>query len=117
MKINSSIGTVIASDTQSTIKSVDAALAQQSRMCADLADACLDSNVPMNATQPVFESLGKSLMGMIESRAHLSVATRDLIRIQSKSNLKETSFGCPEGWVDIPPKKKFSGQASEVDIT
>lgn len=104
MKISNAVGSIIASDTQATIKSVDTALAQQSRMCTDFVEGCLESDVPISSTQPVLDAIGKSLSGMIESRSHLCTATRELIRIQRNSDLRETSFGCPRGWVDIPSK-------------
>jgi hypothetical protein len=114
MNINKSVASIIASDTQTTIRSVDMALAQQGRMCADFADACLESDVTISSTQPVMEALGKSLAGLIESRGHLNSATRELTRIQRSSNLRETSFGCPKGWVEFP-KAEITGKEVEAN--
>lgn len=115
MQISEAIGSVIASDTQTTIQSVDMAVAQQSKMCADFAEACIESKVPMLPTQAVFDAMGKSLMGLIESRAHLATATRELTRIQSKSNLRVTNFGCPDGWVEFPKKAQLDQNVGKVD--
>jgi hypothetical protein len=97
-QIKQSVGSVVAEDTQASIKALDTALAEQSRMCASLVEAAQDSNLAIAVTQPLFESVTSGLRGLVESRAHMADAAREIAKIQARSNLRETAFGCPSGW-------------------
>ena len=98
LDIKQSVGAVVAADTQSSIVALDQAVAQQSRMCASVIEAAHDSNLSIATTQPLLDALTTGLRGLVESRAHLAKAAREVAVIQAKSNLRETSFGCPNGW-------------------
>ena len=98
LDIKQSVGAVVAADTQSSIVALDHAVAQQSRMCASVIEAAHDSHLSIAATQPLLDALTTGLRGLVESRAHLAKAAREVAVIQAKSNLRETSFGCPSGW-------------------
>jgi hypothetical protein len=97
LNIKKSIGSVVAADTQASIGALDQAVAQQARMCASLVEASQEAGIAIAVGQPVLEALSASLSGLVESRAHLAKATRDLAVIQSRSTLRETAFGCPSG--------------------
>jgi hypothetical protein len=104
LNIKEAVGAVVAEDTQSSITALDNALAQQSRMCASIIDAAQDSNLPIATTQTALDELTTGLRAMVESRAHLAKATRELALMQAKSNLRETGFGCPSGWAKTAPE-------------
>lgn len=97
LEIKKSVGSVVAADTKASIGALDQAVAQQARMCASLVEASQESDIAIAVGQPVLESLTASLRGLVESRAHLAKATREIAMIQSKSTLRETAFGCPSG--------------------
>lgn len=97
-KIKHSVGSVVAADTQSSIEALDRAVAQQSRMCASVIEAAHDSHLAIATTQPLLDALSASVRGLVESRANLAAAVREVAIIQAKSNLHETAFGCPSGW-------------------
>jgi hypothetical protein len=98
LQIKESVGSVVAADTQSSIETLDRAVAQQSRMCASVIEAAHDSHLAIATTQPLLEALSASVRGLVESRANLAKAVREVAVIQAKSNLRETGFGCPNGW-------------------
>jgi hypothetical protein len=97
LQIKHSVGSVVASDTQSSIEALDRAVAQQSRMCASVIEAAHDSHLAIATTQPLLDALSASVRGLVESRANLAKAVREVAVIQAKSNLRETGFGCPNG--------------------
>jgi hypothetical protein len=98
LQIKHAVGSVVAADTQSSIEALDRAVAQQSRMCASVIEAAHDSHLAIATTQPLLDALSASVRGLVESRANLAEAVRQVAVIQAKSNLRETGFGCPSGW-------------------
>ena len=97
LQIKEAVGSVVAADTQATIIALDRAVAQQSRMCASIIEAAHDSNVAIASTQPLLDALTVGLRGLVESRSNLVKAVREAATLQANSNLRETSFGCPNG--------------------
>ena len=95
LNIKHPTGSVVADDTKASIRALDDAVAQQARMCATLIEASQESNLAIATGQPVLDALTASLRSLVESRAQLATATRRIAAIQSRSNLRETSFGCP----------------------
>ena len=51
----------------------------------------------LGTTQPLLDALSASVRGLVESRASLVEAVKQVAIIQAKSNLRETGFGCPSG--------------------
>ena len=96
-QIKQTVGSVVAADTQSSIEALDRAVAQQSRMCASVIEAAHDSHLAIATTQPLLDALSASVRGLVESRASLVEAVKQVAIIQAKSNLRETGFGCPSG--------------------
>jgi hypothetical protein len=111
LDIKHNVGSVVAADTQSAIETLDRALAQQSRMCASIIEAAHDSNLSIGTTQPLLDAISNGLRSLVESRAHLTKAARHVAVIQGKSNLRETSFGCPNGLYKGAPTKLISEDA------
>lgn len=96
-EIKHAVGSVVASDTQASVAALDNALVTQSRMCASIVEAAADSRLPIAATQSLLENLAHGINGLATSRGNMVVAVRELTRIQARSNLETTSFGCPGG--------------------
>ena len=96
-KIKEQVGQVVASDMQASIEALDNAVLMQSRLCASTVEASSDSHLPIASTQGLLESLSGGLDELVQSRARLVKAARHVSVIQGSSNLREVSFGCPNG--------------------
>lgn len=96
-KISEQLGQVVAADTQSSVASLNNAVIAQSRMCATVLEASEAARLPVSTVQKTLEALATGLARLVASRSELSTAVRELSEIQSCSNLRETSFGCPNG--------------------
>jgi hypothetical protein len=111
-EIKHAVGAVVAADTQASITALDHAVAQQSRMCASIIEAAHDSNLAIATTQPLLDAMATGLRGLVDSRASLAKAAREVARIQGRSTLRETSFGCPNG-----PYPRPSASLNEVETS
>ena len=96
-QIKKTAGDVVAQDTQSSVSALDTALIMQARLCATVTEAAAESKLPVAATQKLLDSITAALRGLVASREEVVTAVRELNLIQAKSNLSETSFGCPNG--------------------
>lgn len=96
--IKQSVGGVIAADAQASVAALDSAVLMQARLCASALEAAADSQLPIAATQGLLESLSSGINVLVQSRAELAKAVRHINLIQARSNLRETGFGCPNGW-------------------
>lgn len=92
---------VVASDTQSMLTAIDNALLQQVRLCASVIEATGETELPVITTQKLYSSLSNGISRIVEGRAEAATSIRHLQAIQSRSNLRETSFGCPGGPVTL----------------
>jgi hypothetical protein len=101
LTIKQTVGNVVATDTQATVHTLDTAIANQTRMISSIIDAAHDSNMPIVTTQQLLESLASGLNKMVDGRAHLAQAVKEIVTIQGHSNLRETSFGCPNGFYKL----------------
>lgn len=99
--IREQVGQVVAADTQASITALDTAVLMHSRLCASAIEASADSHLPIAATQGLLESLAAGIDGLVQSRSKLVTAVRHINIIQGRSNLRETGFGCPNGWHPI----------------
>lgn len=97
LTIKQAVGNVVASDTQETVHALDKTIAQQTRMIASVIDAAHDSHLPMAATQAMLEELASGLNDIVNGRARLGAAVKEMAQVQAQSNLRETAFGCPNG--------------------
>lgn len=88
-------GQIIASDTQASADAVDTAVVSLAHLCANIVEVSKASKLPIMVAQGALEKTGEGLAKLIASRADMSAATRELNEIQRRSNLRETSFGCP----------------------
>jgi hypothetical protein len=95
--IKQSSGAVIASDTQASVSALDNAVLAQARLCASIIETAGESKLPVAATQKLLQTMTSGISGLVASRSDIVTAVREINLLQSKSNLKTTSFGCPEG--------------------
>ncbi|WP_126173023.1 hypothetical protein [Altericroceibacterium xinjiangense] len=104
-EIKETIGAVIAGDTQASVKALDTAVTLQSRMCSNIMEAAMEARLPMGATQGLLEKLASGMNGLVATRSDMIAALRELSRIQSQSNLKTVSYGCPAGVENMTKKQ------------
>lgn len=109
--IKKSAGQIISADTQDAIQSIDNAIKSNAMLCASIVDVNSASGLPVTTSQPVLDSLVLGLSGLVQSRQSIADATRDLVKIQRASTLKETAVGCPGG---LYPLKAALDEAEET---
>lgn len=95
-------GAVVAADSKNAVAAVDDALLNNLRMYASFIEATQGSNLPAAQSQKVYKSLSASLSAIVEGRADIVAAIRQLNFIKGASNLRELDFGCPL-WLEASP--------------
>lgn len=96
-QIRNSAGSVVAQDTLSSVAALDTAFVMQARLCATVVEAAAESKLPVAATQKLLDAITAGMRGLVASREEVVTAVREINFIQARSNLRETSFGCPNG--------------------
>lgn len=96
-QIKRTTGDVVAADTQASVSAIDYAVLSQARLTASLVEAAKDSQLAAASTQKLLQSMTNGMNVLVASRAELVTAVREINMIQLRSNLKATSFGCPDG--------------------
>lgn len=96
-RIQETAAKVVVSDAQSSVGAVDQAVMSYSRLCASIVEVSNASNLPVTAGQPALAKVAAGLTALIEGREHIAAATRELIKVQHDSSLRETAFECPGG--------------------
>jgi hypothetical protein len=96
-QIGETAARVVVSDTQSSVGAIDQAVMSYSRLCASIVEVSNAADLPVTAGQPALAKVAAGLTALIEGREHIASATRELIKVQSASTLRETSFQCPGG--------------------
>lgn len=97
MKIEQNNGQVVANDTQTSLSSIDRAIADNLNLCSSIMEVSKASNLPISANQPLIEGCADSLNDIVSGRRKMVKLLAGLERIQQQSNLAETAFGCPNG--------------------
>lgn len=93
--IEESAGQVIASDTQASVAAIDQAVMNYSRLCASIIEVSNSANLPVTAGQPALAKMAAGLAALVEGRELIAGATRDLLKVQGRSNLAAVGLGCP----------------------
>ena len=88
---------VIASDTKSSVGAIDQAVMSYSRLCASIVEVSNASDLPVSAGQPALAKVAAGLSALVEGRNLIAGATRELIKVQQLSTVREASFQCPAG--------------------
>lgn len=106
-KIELASAKVIASDAKSSVGAIDQAVMTYSRLCASIVEVSSASNLPVTAGQPALAKVAAGLSALVEGRELIAGATRELIKVQQASTVREAAFQCPGGLpigqVDTPP--------------
>lgn len=111
--IENAVGNVVATDAQSSVAALEGAVHANARLCASIIEGTAASALPIGETQAVLESLAAGMAQLIVGRANLVSTVRELTRIQSRSTLRTTSFGCPDGF---PPRTAKFEQQREMGL-
>lgn len=96
-RIQEAAAKVVVSDTQSSVGAIDEAVMSYSRLCASIVEVSNAADLPVTAGQPALAKVAAGLAALIEGREHIAAATRELIKVQRDSSLRETAFQCPGG--------------------
>lgn len=88
---------VVVSDTRNSVGAIDQAVMSYSRLCASIVEVSNASDLPVTACQPALAKAAGGLAALVEGRDLIGQATRELIKIQGASTLRETAFQCPGG--------------------
>lgn len=98
MKIEEKFGNIIAKSTQASIGSVDRALTDNLNLFNMVMEVSHVSKIPMKLDQQLVEQCSAGITDIVNARRKMVRLVDSMQRIQSASNLAETSFGCPDGF-------------------
>lgn len=93
--IEHSAGQVIAADAQASVAAIDQAVLSYSRLCASIIEVSQSANLPVTTGQPALAKMSAALAAVVEGRELVAEATRELLKVRGRSNLREVGFGCP----------------------
>lgn len=103
LKVEQAAGQVIANDTQQSVQAVDHAVVSLANLCASIVEVSRASKLPITTAQSALNNAGESLNRIIETRATVGKATRDLLKLKKQSSLDTVAVGCP-------PEYELTGQ-------
>jgi hypothetical protein len=96
-------GAVVATDTKNAVAAVDDALLNSARLIASVIEATQGSNLPVGESQRLLVSMTSGLQSVLNGRADMVTAIRQLTDIKGRSNFAPLDLGCPGG----PPSARF----------
>lgn len=96
LNIAETSGMVVAADTRATIRAIDQALIEETRLCSSIVEASALASMPMAQSQKLLESMARSFEHLVASRADMLSVVRQLAVIKSRSNLDSIDYGCPD---------------------
>ena len=96
-KIEMTTGMVIAEDLKASIRAIDNALLQETRLTGSLIEASEQIGLGMAHSQKLLESMARGLDNLVKGRADMLAVVRQVNSIRAQSNLEVTDFGCPGG--------------------
>jgi hypothetical protein len=94
-KIQDNIGSLIAAETQGTLRAIDNAILSELRLCTSLVEAMEHTDLPVNRTQKVLQTMSNGISHFVAGRGEMAQTVRALVAIKSNSSLRETSYNCP----------------------
>ncbi len=95
LKIEYSTGMVIAEDLKASIKAIDDALMQETRLTGSLLEASQQIGLPITHSQKLLEGMARGFERLVAGRADMLSVVRQVNTIRGQSNLEVTDFGCP----------------------
>lgn len=108
LKIEQTTGMVIAEDLKASIKAIDQALLQETRLAGSLIEAGEQIGLPITHSQKLLEGMARGFEHLVAGRADMLAVVRQVNTIRGQSNLNVTDFGCPDGLngMLVPPAAK-----------
>jgi hypothetical protein len=97
LKIENTTGMVIAEDLKASIKAIDNALLQETRLTGTLLEASDQIGLPIAHSQKLLEGMARGFEHLVAGRADMLAVVRQVNTIRGQSNLNVTDFGCPDG--------------------
>ncbi len=97
LKIEQTTGMVIAEDLKASIKAIDAALLQETRLTGSLIEAGAQIGLPIAHSQKLLEGMARGFGNLVAGRADMLAVVRQVNTIRGQSNLQTVGFGCPGG--------------------
>lgn len=101
IRIGEGAGAVVAGDAKTAVAAFDDALLSGARMCVSVLEASQGTDVPIGQTQRVLRSMASGIQSVVDGRGEIVAAVHQLTVIKGRSNLREHSYGCPDGWEEL----------------
>jgi hypothetical protein len=88
----------IAGDVRNVLNATDAALSMQAAMLSTVIEAVRTSDLPVNASQHVYDDVVGAMTSILEARAKTGKSIAKMTAIGRQSAQREMMDGCPMGW-------------------
>jgi hypothetical protein len=95
------VGTLVAADTQGTLKALDDAILSELKLCTTLVEAIQGGDVPIASSQKILSSVTSGLSHIVAGRGEMATAVRQLTILKRDSNLSVYDYGCPNGALSV----------------
>lgn len=114
LKIEHTTGMVIAEDLRASIKAIDSALMQETRLTGSLLEASEQIGLPVAHSQKLLEGMARGFERLVAGRADMLSVVRQVNTIRGQSNLSVTDFGCPGGMEGISADPSTKPQTAQI---
>ncbi len=98
LKIEHTTGMVIAEDLRASIRAIDEALMQESRLAGSLLEASTQIGLPMAHSQKLLEGMARGFEHLVASRSDMLSVVRQVNTIKGQSSLDVVDYGCAGGF-------------------
>jgi hypothetical protein len=105
LKIELATGMVISEDLKASIKAIDSALLQETRLTSSLIEASDQIGLPINHSQKLLEGMARGFEKLVSSRSDMLAVVRQVNAIRAQSTLEVVDLGCPVGLTLKEPMK------------
>ena len=116
LRIEHTTGLVIADDLKASIKAIDDALLQETRLTSSLIEAGAQIGLPITHSQKLLEGMARGFEKLVAGRADMLSVVRQVNTIRSQSNLQVVGFGCPGGDENLPDPTGMIPQREPVAV-
>ena len=98
LKIERSTGMVIAEDLRASIKAIDNALMQETRLTGSLLEASQQIGLPIAHSQKLLEGMARGFEKLVSGRADMLAVVRQVNTIKGQSTQHVVDYGCAGGF-------------------
>lgn len=98
LKIEQTTGMVIAEDLRASIKAIDNALIQETRLTGSLLEASQQIGLSTAHSQKLLEGMSRGFEHLVAGRADMLAVVRQVNTIKGQSSLDVVDYGCPGGF-------------------